>query len=150
MNNFKRILALMVVLCMGLCLCACGGGTDTTGSTQGTQPSGTEPTGSQPTGTEPTGTEPSSSVSDGKVDYKVTVVDPEGNPVAGVYVQICLEDLCYNPAATNEEGVATFRLNPQEGYKTKLAMKLDGYVWEDYIYFAEGAYEITITLVAEG
>lgn len=142
MNNFKRFLALMLVLCMGLCLCACGdgGNTDTTNGTAGS----TEATNGTTQATQPTET-----TSDGKVDYKVSVVYPDGTPVVGAYVQICLDDLCYNPAATDENGVATFRLKEQEGYKTKLAVAVAGYVHADYIYFESGSTEITITLVAE-
>lgn len=140
MMNFKRFLALMLVLCMGLCLCACGGGnTEGTVGTQGT----TEAT--QPT---TQATEPTETTSDGKVDYKVTVLYPDGSPVVGAYVQICLEDLCYNPAATDENGVATFRLKEQDGYKTKLAVAVEGYLHADYVYFESGATEVTITLVA--
>lgn len=141
MSNFKRVLALMLVLCLGLCLCACGGG-DTTGSTQNNTQSTQNTTQSTQNTTQ--------STSDGKIDYKVTVVDPDGNPVAGAWVMICLEDLCYNPAETDANGVATFRLNEQDGYKTKLAAKLEGYAEMDYIYFEDGVTEITITLVAEG
>ncbi len=145
MNNFKRFLALMLVLCMGLCLCACGGADTTTGNTQGTEPTGTNGT-TQSTAPSQT----TESTSDGKVEYKVTVVYPDGTPVAGAYVQICLDSLCYTPDVTNADGVVTFRLTEQEGYKTKLAMAVEGYVWADYIYFDEGSTEITITLVAEG
>lgn len=144
MNNFKRFLALLVVLCMGLCLCACGNtsGDGTTNSTEAPNNTTDSTNSTQST----SGTE---STSDGKVDYLVTVVYPDGTPVEGAYVQICLEDLCYTPTETNADGIATFRLKEQEGYKTKLAMAVEGYVWEDYIYFDEGAHEITITLVAE-
>lgn len=140
MINAKRLLALALVLCMGLCLCACGGGEDTTGTTAPTQ--GTEPTNSTTQSTAPTG-----STGDGKVEYKVTVLYPDGTPVVGAWVQICLEDLCYNPAETDENGVATFRLKPMDGYKTKLAVAVEGYVQDDYIYFESGATEITINLV---
>lgn len=144
MNNFKRFLALMLVLCMGLCLCACGGGENTTASTDNNTteaPSGTTQ-GDQTTA-------PTESTSDGKVDYRVTVVYPNGDPVVGCFVQICLDDLCYTPEVTDENGVATFRLAQQDGYKTKLAVAVEGYVHADYIYFESGATEITITLVAE-
>ena len=148
MNNFKRFLALILVLCMGLCLCACGNDqgdeSTTTPSKDATGTSGTQGT----TGTtQTTGT--TGTTSDGKVDYLVTVLYPDGTPVVGCWVQICMEDLCYTPAETDENGVAAFRLAQQEGYKTKLAAAVAGYVLDDYIYFEEGATEITITLVAE-
>lgn len=142
MNHFKRLLALLLVLCMGLCLCACGGGENTEGSSSNAP---TEPTNSTQSPT----TEPTQTTSDGKVEYKVTVLYPDGTPVAECYVQICLDDLCYPPELTDANGEATFRLVQQDGYKTKLAVAVEGYVHEDYIYFDTGATEITITLVAE-
>lgn len=144
MNNFKRIFALMLVLCMALCLCACGGGNET----EGTSNSSTQSTAASSSTQSTAASSSSEAVSDGKVEYKVTVLDPDGNPVVGAWVQICLEDLCYNPVGTDEDGVAIFRLEEMEGYKTKLAAPLDGYVDGDYIYFAEGSYEVTITLEA--
>lgn len=143
MNNFKRFLALVMVLCMGLYLCACNGGEDTTGSQQGG-----ESTSSTQGTTESTGT--TGTTSDGKVDYKVTVLYPDGTPCAGAWVMICLEDTCYSPVETDENGVATYRLVQQDGYKTKLATAPVGYMLDDYIYFESGATEITITLTAEG
>lgn len=139
MRSAKRLLALALVLCMGLCLCACGGG-ETTGTSGTTQ--GTEPTNSTAKPTDPT-----ESTGDGKVEYKVTVLYPDGTPVEGAYVQICLDTLCYNPVATDANGVAIFRLAPQEGYKTKLAMAVEGYEQGDYINFESGVTEVTITLV---
>ena len=146
MVQFRRFLAIALVLCMGICLCACGENTNTSGSTQ----EANQNTGS--TGnTEPSNTTGATNPApdDGKVDYTVTVVYPDGTPVVGAYVQICLDDLCYTPEATDENGVATFRLAQQDGYKTKLAVAQEGYVHADYIYFESGATAITIQLVAE-
>ena len=141
MNNMKRFVALMLVLCMGVCLCAC---VDAGPTEPSTAPS-TEPT-TQPT--DPT-TQPTD---DGKVDYTVTVLYPDGTPVAGAWVQICLAELCYNPVEVNENGVATVRLTQQEGYKTKLLADVAGYTYEvaedGYVHFAEGSTEIIINLVA--
>ena len=141
MNNMKRFVALMLVLCMGVCLCAC---VDAGPTEPSTAPS-TEPT-TQPT--DPT-TQPTD---DGKVDYTVTVLYPDGTPVAGAWVQICLAELCYNPVEVNENGVATVRLTQQEGYKTKLLADVAGSTYEvaedGYVHFAEGSTEIIINLVA--
>lgn len=140
MINAKRVLALALVLCMGLCLCACGGGETTQGTNGTTQ--GTEPTESTTKGTEPT-----ESTGDGKVEYKVTVLYPDGTPVVGAYVSVCTDEMCFNPAATDENGVAIFRLAEQDGYKAKLAVPVEGYVDPDYVHFESGATELTITLV---
>ena len=148
MNNMKRFLALMLVLCMGVCLCACvDAGTTEPSTAPSTEPT-TKPT--DPT-TLPTDPEPTD---DGKVDYTVTVLYPDGTNVgAGVFLQICLDTMCYNPIETDANGVATLRLVQQEGYKAKLLAPLDGYTYEvaedGYVHFAEGSTAITITLVAE-
>ena len=149
MNNMKRFVALMLVLCMGVCLCACVDAGPTEPSTAPSTEPTTQPTDPTTQPTDPT-TQPTD---DGKVDYTVTVLYPDGTNVgAGVYVQICLAELCYNPVETNENGVATVRLTQQEGYKTKLLMDVAGYTYEvaedGYVHFAEGSTEITITLVA--
>ena len=138
-------IAIALVLCLGVCFCACGE-SNTTGSGSTEANGTTEPTGSTESAGNTENTEPTS---DGKVDYSVTVVYPDGTPVVGAYVQICLDDLCYTPEVTDENGVATFRLAQQDGYKTKLAMAVEGYVHADYIYFESGATAITIELVAE-
>ena len=143
MSNFKRLLVLVLAMCLCLCVAACG--QNASGSGDGTSGSSTQ--GSSTTESTSSSTE---TTSDGKVDYVVTVVYPDGTPVVGAYVQICLDDLCYTPDVTDDNGVVVFRLAQQDGYKTKLAMAVEGYVLEDYIYFESGATEITITLVAEG
>ncbi len=108
--NKKLIMVLALVLCMVLCLCACGGDSQPTDGT--TEPSGTTAPTTDPT-TEPT-TEPTD---DGKVTYTVIVKDSEGNPVSGVYVQVCKENAtCYIPVETDANGVATWRLEEASDY----------------------------------
>lgn len=130
----KRLLALLLSLCLVLCLCACGGGNEDTTpndepSTEGSQPeASSDPT--QQTGPV----------------YKVTVVDDEGNPLAGVMVQLC-KDMCV-PAVTNAEGVAEFR-QPEDDYHVSVASMPAGYEYssdEQEFYFEEGSYELTIVL----
>jgi hypothetical protein len=80
----------------------------------------------------------------GKVTYKVTVVDEENNPVVGAMVQLCL-DACI-PALTNSNGVAEFNVVEEE-YKVSFVTMPDGYTSdEEAYYFADGSYELTITL----
>ena len=38
---------------------------------------------------------------DTKPTYKITVVDQDGNPVEGAFVQLCNGDLCKMPVATD-------------------------------------------------
>lgn len=83
-----------------------------------------------------------------KVTYTVKVVDENGNPVAGAYVQLCEateEGRCFMPIATDANGVATMEL--EEGpYKTMVNMA-DGYTFsEEYTPFGN---EKTVTLTVK-
>lgn len=129
--RIKNLLAIVLTLAFLLTLAACNqtetpaGTTDTTGTTEGT----TEP------------------VDDGKVTYTVKVVDEGGNPVAQAAVQLC-KDSCL-PGMTNAEGVATFRVLEDAGYKVSFMVMPAGYEAEETeFYFADGSYEMTIILKA--
>ena len=140
MRNIKSIFAAVLALCMLLCLCACGGDSETT--TAG----GKETTAA--TTTPAVTDETTVPADDGKVTYSVTVVDEDGNPIAGAMVQMCL-DTCL-PGMTNESGVAEFTLEEAE-YKVSFLTMPAGYTYsteEEAFYFADGSYEMTITLKA--
>lgn len=48
-----------------------------------------------------------------KVEYRIKVLDPSGNPVEGAFVQLCLANgFCVNPELTDENGIATLKLEP--------------------------------------
>lgn len=103
MKNIKNLLALVLALTMVLCLFACGNGDN--GTTEPDTSSTTLPKQTEPQQTEPTGgddiTEPVDYV------YTVTVKDTSGNPISGVWVQICAGDSCV-PKCTDENGVAGY------------------------------------------
>ena len=133
----KRLFAFILTVCMMLCLCACGS------SQQSPSTEGTETT---TNATEPTteATEPTTEVAD--PSYVVTVVDQNNEPVAGAWVQLCLESCV--PAMTDENGVANFFLEEAD-YKVGFTVTPAGYEFIDGIdawYFAEGENTITITL----
>ncbi len=139
MKKMRITLAALLVLATMLCLCACGG----------EQPDPTTTATPVPTTTVPATTVPPTTVDDGLVEYKITVLYPDGTPVAGVKVQICLDDLCQMPVTTDENGVGIYNLPETEGYKAKVTKKLDGYLETEYVYFEAGATEVVIYLVAE-
>lgn len=133
--NMKRLLALVLALGLMLCLCACGSGSTPEVTTEPTTEA-TEPT---TEATEPTteATEPT---------YVVTVVDQDGAPVAGAWVQLCLESCV--PAMTDENGVANFFLE-EDDYKVSFTVMPPGYEYageEQEWYFADGENTVTITL----
>ena len=133
----KRLLAAVLMLVLAFSLVACGGNEgDTEKNTQSTQ---------QDEGQANNDTEKESeseNVDDGKIEYKVTLLDANGAPVAGQMIQVCNAATCFAPVATDENGVATFRLEESNEYKAKLLTDSD----DAYVYFDAGSTELTLTL----
>lgn len=135
MKNLKKLLTLTMILCLILGLCACGNNAagETTGSTQEPSTDGQNI--------------PNVSVDDGKAAYTVKVIDENGDPLSGVMVQIC-KDTCL-PGSTNDEGVATFNVLEEDGYKVSFMVMPAGYTADaEEFYFEAGSTEMTITLKA--
>lgn len=133
--NMKRLLGLVLAVGLMLCLCACGGDVEpdvtTVPTTEATEPT-TEATEPVTDAAEPT--------------YVVTVVDDENCPVAGAWVQLCLESCV--PAMTDENGVANFFLEEAD-YKVGFTVMPVGYEYagaEQEWYFADGENTMTIVL----
>lgn len=106
MKTIKKTLVLVLALMLVLALCACAGNEDApntsdpgTSSTQQTDPKPTDP---EQTG--PSATEPKDEV---EYVYTVTVQDVDGNPISGVFVQVCAGESCV-PVMTGEDGVAGY------------------------------------------
>ncbi len=136
MKFFKSLFVLVLALCMMVSLCACGGEGDTSEET--TNNDVAETTNNE--------VEETTAAEDDRITYKVTVVDEENNPVVGAMVQLCLE-ACI-PALTNNNGVAIFKAEEAD-YKVSFVKMPDGYTCDtEAFYFAEGSYELTITLKA--
>lgn len=87
---------------------------------------------------------------DEKAAFIVKVVDQDGNPVAGVVVQVC-KDECV-PATTDETGIATFESEITEGYKLSVVTCPEGYEYTgEEIALEKGCkkYELKIQKKAE-
>lgn len=139
MSVMKRFMALALMLCIALGLCACGGSETPAETTEPTVPAVT----AAPVVEE---TEPPVEEFDG---YTVTVVDEAGAPIPGAVVQLCL-DTCF-PGITDENGVAKFSMEEAD-YKVSFAALPAGYTYtteEQEFYFESGSKELTITLKAE-
>ena len=118
MKKIQNLLALLMALMLVFSLAACGEGTDATdgqstpaaseGESQGNEPDASKPEDPDNTETEPSQTQPDEE----EFLYTVRVVDVDGQPVGGVFVQICVGSSCY-PAQTDDDGIA--------GYATELA-----------------------------
>ena len=127
----KKLIAVCLLMCVVLGLCACG---DTTPATT-TEPTTTEPA------TETT-TEAAAS------GYTVKVVDEGGNPVAGAMVQICQGESCL-PGVLGADGTAIFQVAEADYKVSFLGGVPAGYEYtteETEFYFDN--YEVTIVLKA--
>lgn len=130
----KRIVTVLLVLTLALCLAACGEDPTTPPTTTTQHTPAPTTTVSVPTPTEPT------------YNYKVRVVDQDGNPIAGAFVIFCLEQC--NFYQTNEEGWALIDAEIADGYQAhimSLPAGYDGYTFsEEYTNFESGQTEMTL------
>ena len=125
--------ALLAVLLM-VSVCACGETPDNNDISNNTT--------TQPTTTTTTAAD---TIPEGKVQYKVTVLDESGAPIVGAFVQICKETCI--PCPTDANGVAIWTVDEDE-YKVSFAVVPAGYAAEEAYYFEDDATEMTITLKA--
>lgn len=131
----KRIVTLLLVLTLALCLAACGEPAATTPAATTTQPA-SDPTTtvSVPTPTEPT------------YNYKIRVVDQDGNPIEGATIMFCLSTCDF--FVTNAEGWALIDKPVADGYQAKilsLPAGFDGYTFsEEYTNLEAGQTELTL------
>ena len=141
-EGMKKLLAVILMGIMMLSICACGNDNADSQGSENKKP-GSEVESTVDTDKDKT----SESEDDGKIAFTVKVVDENGNPIANVYVQLCDDAMCYMPAATDANGVATFRM-AEGSYKAALSVPVTGYVdvTGQYFEFEGDATEVTITL----
>jgi ABC-type Fe3+-hydroxamate transport system substrate-binding protein len=122
----KKIIMLILALVLAATLVACeNGGEETTAAPDTTA----EVTAPAATG------------------YKVTVTDKDGNPIAGVPIQMCDSNTCRIPAATGADGTVTFNYDPSD-FHVLIPTPVDGYAVDttkEY-FFENGGKELTIVL----
>lgn len=85
-----------------------------------------------------------------KVQYKVTLLYPDGKPVEGVMLQICGGPTyaCYNTTATDKNGVGTIELDPYE-YEVHVPTEMlpKGYIFDETRYkLTAEIRELTVSL----
>ncbi len=133
MNTMKRIFVLMLALTLALCLAACGGD-ETTAAPETTQPAPST-----------TVTTPATTVAP-SYNYRIRVVDQDGNPIEGAFIIFCLEQC--NFYQTNAEGWALINVEITDGYKAhimSLPAGYEGYTFsEEYTNFESGQTEMTL------
>lgn len=141
----KKLLTILMMLCMVVSLCACGNsGDNTEKDTEKNSESSQLPESEKDENEKDT-------TATGKVHYTVKVQDDKGNPIAGALIQLCATS-CF-PTTTNAEGVAEWDLEEAE-YKASF-LNVDtpaaGYTYSTdakEFYFESGATELTIVLKA--
>ena len=142
MKNLRLHAAMLclvaVLLATALLLAGCpaetpAGGTSSTVTTADNKPGSTATT---------TGSSQSS-----KLTYTVTVLDADGNPIAGVEVQICDGDRCLLPNVTGEDGTVSFKTT-SGNFKAQIKDAPEGYTYEAEYPFPAGETSLTITLTA--
>ncbi len=141
----KRLIMILLALCLCLSFVACNEGGETT--TEADNKSEAPAESGEPTGevTEAPGsdevTEPAFT------GYKVTVTDKDGNPISGVQIQMCDSNGCKLPKGTGEDGTVTFDYETSD-FHVLIAATVEGYAvdtTEEY-YFTNGSKELTIEL----
>ncbi len=156
MKKLTAILTVLLALAMVFCLAACNGAEETPKDTDSTGPSqsgDSKPQDSKPEDSNPEDSNPEDTVPDETnppnalaFTHTITVVDSEGNPVAGAIVQYCNDELCFVPELTNEEGIASFNIT---GAVTKAQFNsAEGYtlVGENVVYLEDGQTNVTFTV----
>lgn len=136
----KRLVMMALLVCMSVSLVACGGNA----SNKDTEKNNTENTQQDDTQANKNTEKESESeeIDDGKIEYRVKLVDASGNPVVGEMVQVCNAATCFAPQVTDANGIATFRLEESNEYKAKLLKASD----DAYVYFNAGSTELTLTI----
>lgn len=131
----KKLLALLLAICMVLCLCACGA--DKNG-----------PTGNDPINNQTQDDTDTSSVEETSSKFTVKVVDQNGDPVSNVMVQIC-QETCL-PKPTDANGVAIYDFEYTDGHKLSLFSCPEGYETEyvgtNYIILEDDLTEYTFEI----
>ena len=136
----KRIIMILLALCMMMSFVACNeGGEVTTEAPEST---------AAPAVTDVSTAEATEAQTEAAFNgYKVTVTDKDGNPIAGVQIQMCDSKGCRMPQGTGADGTVTFDFDTSD-FHVLIAAAVEGYAvdtTEEY-YFSNGSKELTIVL----
>ena len=91
-----------------------------------------------------------SAAADGNVDFEITILDQDGNPVPGCVVNFCTEESCV-PVIADENGLVSFSAAPY-AYHLQILSLPDGYDYtgtDDLFVKAEGD-SLTLTVTKLG
>lgn len=143
----KKLLALLLALCMVFALCACGAGNDNKEDEKNNNTVNNEVNNNDADDESKDESDEDEGVQN-QAGFQVKIVDEGGNPVQGCMVQVC-KDTCL-PAISNAEGIATFNLQIEDGHKLQVSNCPEGYTYdgEADIYLEPGQKEYTLVLKA--
>ena len=158
MKKMRNLLAMLLALTMILCLCACGNDaadndTSTTASTnQNNNSQGTDNNNSSSSSSADNSTDIGDTAEPVEYVYSVSVVDIDGNPIEGVFVQICAGDTCV-PKKTDANGIAGYEeeISGDGELTAKIVTMPEGYEAVDGIteIVMEGVDSVEFVLQAE-
>lgn len=142
----KKLLAVLLTLCMVFALCACGAGSDNNEDEKNNNAVNNEVNDDADDESKDESDEDEGVQT--QAGFQVKIVDEGGNPVQGCMVQVC-KDTCL-PAISNAEGIATFNLQIEDGHKLQVSNCPEGYTYdgEADIYLEPGQKEYTLVLKA--
>ena len=135
----KRIIMILLALAMVMSFVACNEGGEVT--TEAPETTAT------PTVTEAPAETTAAETEAAFTGYKVTVTDKDGNPIAGVQIQMCDSKGCRMPKGTGADGTVTFDYDTSD-FHVLIAAEVEGYAvdtTEEY-WFENGGKELTIVL----
>ena len=135
----KRIIMILLALAMVMSFVACNEGGEVT--TEAPETTAT------PTETEAPAETTAAETEAAFTGYKVTVTDKDGNPIAGVQIQMCDSKGCRMPKGTGADGTVTFDYDTSD-FHVLIAAEVEGYAvdtTEEY-WFENGGKELTIVL----
>jgi len=143
MKSFRILLAVLLLFSTVLCLASCGGNGDAKDTTKANDTTVADTTVADTTEA-------------ANITFTAKVTDEEGNPLEGVYVQLCLESCVF--VATDKDGNANFNAEQipaiTEGYKLSILTCPEGYTSEYTndapLYVEAGATECTVVLKKAG
>ena len=135
----KRIIMILLALAMVMSFVACNEGGEVTTEAPETT--------AVPTETEAPAETTAAETEAAFTGYKVTVTDKDGNPIAGVQIQMCDSKGCRMPKGTGADGTVTFDYDTSD-FHVLIAAEVEGYAvdtTEEY-WFENGGKELTIVL----
>jgi hypothetical protein len=135
----KRIIMILLALAMVMSFVACNEGAEVTTEAPETT--------AVPTETEASADTTAAETEAAFTGYKVTVTDKDGNPIAGVQIQMCDSKGCRMPKGTGADGTVTFDYDTSD-FHVLIAAEVEGYAvdtTEEY-WFENGGKELTIVL----